>query len=37
MNPFTSMIDLVEDYPELGIAGAMLAVVCCTIAGILWG
>lgn len=37
MNPFTSLIDWVEDYPELGLIAVFSTVVVCAIAGIVWG
>jgi hypothetical protein len=37
MNPFTMFIDWVEDYPEAGMICAIVTVIACTIAGIVWG
>ena len=37
MNPFTSFIDWIEDYPEAGLIVAFATVILCTVAGIVWG
>ena len=37
MNPFTTFIDWIEDYPEAGMIVAIGTVIVCTIAGIVWG
>jgi len=37
INPFTELIDWVEDYPELGMICAIATPVLCAIAVIVWG
>ena len=37
MNPFTILIDWIEDYPEAGMIAAFVTVALCTILGIVFG
>jgi hypothetical protein len=37
MNPFTYLIDWIEDYPEAGMIVAISTAILCAVAGIVWG